>query len=157
MANTGYKGWTQLLKVTDDVNEFPLDAGNALVSITSNPQDSKPNTFGDPDYVAPVYSPGDCPPPDPVAIEYRLYGTGSNRGDACSITTPLFGQPLTVYAATANPLLVTQFFNDDLLVGPWTAAPNPGDYISFSTAIDTGTKYTGAVDGSGNVLSIVAC
>jgi hypothetical protein len=156
MANTGYKGWAQLLKVTDDVNEFPLDAGNALVSITSNPQDSKINNIGDPDYVAPVWAPDDCPP-DPVVVEYRLYGTGSVRGDACSITTPLFGQPITVYAATANPLLVAQFFNDNLLVGPWTAAPNPGDYISFSTATDTATKYTGVVDATGNVLSIVAC
>jgi len=152
MANTGNKGWTQLLKVTDDVNEYPLDAGNALVSITANPQDSKANTSGDPDYVAPVPS-LDCP----VITEYRLYGTGSVRGDACSITTPLFGQPITVYAATNNQLAVVQFFNDNLLVGSWNAAPNPGDYISFSTAADTATKYTGAVDATGNVLSIVAC
>ena len=157
MALTGYKGWTQLLKVTDDVNEFPLDAGNALVSITSNPQDSKGNTIGDPDYVAPVYSPGDCPP-DPVVIEYRLYGSSSsNRGDACSIVNPLPSQPLTVYAATANPLLVTQFFNDNLLIAPWPDVPNNGDYISFSTAANTSVKYTGVVDTSGNVSSIVAC
>lgn len=90
--------------------------------------------------------------------EYRLYGySSSNRADACSIVNPLYGQPITVYAASNNPLTVTQFFNTSILVGEWTGVPNSGDYVSFSTADDTATKYTGVVDDNGNVTSIVAC
>jgi hypothetical protein len=101
-----------------------------------------------------------------VPTEYRVYAyadisLGQNRGDACAGTYPLpSGSPQTVYAASSNPFTVTQFFNSvvgSTLVGPWTNVPTPGDIVSFSTAIDTFTKYTGYVDASGNITSIVAC
>ena len=101
-----------------------------------------------------------------VPTEYRLYAyadisLGQNRGDACAGTYPLpSGSPQTVYAASSNPLFVTQFFNSvvgSTLIGPWPNVPTPGDIVSFSTATDTATKYTGYVDASGNITSIVAC
>lgn len=90
--------------------------------------------------------------------EYRLYGYSSdNRDDACSVMTPLFGQPITVYAASNNPMTVTQFFNSSILVGEWTGVPNDGDFVSFSTADDTLIRYVGNVDVNGNITNIVVC
>jgi hypothetical protein len=87
-----------------------------------------------------------------------MYGySSSNRADACNIVNALYGQPQTTYAASNNPLTVTQFFNNDLLNSEWTNVPSDGDYVSFSTADDTATKYTGVVDTVGNVTSIAAC
>jgi hypothetical protein len=71
--------------------------------------------------------------------------------------TPLYGQPITVYAASNNPMTVTQFFNTSILVGEWTGVPNNNDFISFSTADDVGTLYVGNVDVEGNITNIVAC
>lgn len=90
--------------------------------------------------------------------EYRLYGYSSdNRDDACSVMTPLFGQPITVYAASNNPMTVTQFFNSSILVGEWTGVPNDGDFVSFSTADDILIRYVGNVDVNGNITNIVVC
>jgi hypothetical protein len=90
--------------------------------------------------------------------EYRLYGSSpDSRFNACAVIDPLYGQPVTVYAASNNPLTVVQFFNTSILVGEWTGVPNDGDFISFSTADDVGTLYVGNVDVEGNITNIVAC
>lgn len=50
MAYTGYKIQPTLKKVTDDVNEYPLDINNQLCSISGLPQDTMPNPEFDPTY-----------------------------------------------------------------------------------------------------------
>ena len=110
------------------------------------------------------------PPPPPTTTttttttttlaprEYRLYGSSpDSRGDACSVMTPLYGQPISVWGASNDPMTVTQFFNTSILVGEWTGVPSNGDYVSFSTADDTAIRYTGSVDVDGNIVSIVVC
>jgi hypothetical protein len=106
-------------------------------------------------------------PPEPTTTttttttaprEYRLYGYSTdNRADACSVMTPLFGQPITVYAASNDPMTVTQFFNNNLLTSEWTGVPNDGDWVSFSTADDTAIRYVGNVDFDGNITNILVC
>ena len=61
--NTGYKGYSTLLKVTNDGNNSPLDINNTLCSESGLPQATKSNTIGDPDYIAPVYDIVTCPLP----------------------------------------------------------------------------------------------
>ena len=61
--NTGYKGYSTLLKVTNDGNNSPLDINNNLCSESGLPQATKSNTIGDPDYIAPVYDIVTCPLP----------------------------------------------------------------------------------------------
>jgi hypothetical protein len=71
--------------------------------------------------------------------------------------TPLFGQPLTVYAANNDPMANKQFFNNDTLTSQWTGVPNDGDWVSFSTASDTAIRYVGNVDVNGNITNILVC
>ena len=47
--NTGYKGYSTLLKVANDGNNSPLDINNNLCSESGLPQATKSNTIGDPD------------------------------------------------------------------------------------------------------------
>ena len=63
IENTGYKAYTDLLKVTDDGTSRPLDINNNLCSESGLPQATKSNTIGDPDYIAPVYDIVNCPLP----------------------------------------------------------------------------------------------
>lgn len=51
MSNTGQKIWLTLKKVTNDVDEFPLDVNNNLCSASGLPQDTKVNMEGLPDYL----------------------------------------------------------------------------------------------------------
>lgn len=53
MANTGNKIYSKLLKVTNDINQYPLDVNNELCSVSGLPQDEKPNSIGDVNYIAP--------------------------------------------------------------------------------------------------------
>ena len=71
--------------------------------------------------------------------------------------TPLYGQPISVWGASNDPMTVTQFFNTSILVGEWTGVPNNGDFVSFSTADDTAIRYVGNVDVNGNITNIVVC
>jgi hypothetical protein len=65
--NTGYKIYTKLKYVTDDANEYPLDVNGQRTATSGLPQHTKNNTFGDPNYVPPVYTPYSCPlPPEPL-------------------------------------------------------------------------------------------
>lgn len=50
MANTGYRITPTLRRVTDDVNEFPLDINDQLCSVTGLPQATMPNPSSSPDY-----------------------------------------------------------------------------------------------------------
>ena len=59
--NTGYLGYSILAKVTDDVNQYPLDINDQLCSESGLPQHTKPNSASDPDYVAPILDETSCP------------------------------------------------------------------------------------------------
>jgi len=102
-----------------------------------------------------------APPPRQYEIySYADVSLGQNRGDACSGINPIYGSPQTVYAASNDPLTVTQFFNavvGNTLVGEWTNVPEDGDIIAFATSDDPSTKYTGYADTVGNITSIAAC
>lgn len=79
MSNTGYKIYTTLLKVSDDVNQHPLDVNGQLCSISGLPQDSKSNTSGQPDYVAPTLDYTLCPvntPSNGIELRFGIIETG---------------------------------------------------------------------------------
>lgn len=61
IENTGYKAYTNLLKVTNDGTNRPLDINNNLCSESGLPQATKTNTIGDPDYASPVHDIVACP------------------------------------------------------------------------------------------------
>lgn len=50
MANTGYLIQPILKKVTDDINQFPLDINNQLCSVSGLPQATVANTIDSPSY-----------------------------------------------------------------------------------------------------------
>jgi hypothetical protein len=60
-TNTGYKGYSKLLKVTNDGTNRPLDDNNRLCSETGLPQSIKDNIISDPDYVPPIQDLISCP------------------------------------------------------------------------------------------------
>lgn len=60
-TNTGYKGYSKLLKVTNDGTNRPLDENNMLCSETGLPQSIKDNIISDPDYFAPIQDLVSCP------------------------------------------------------------------------------------------------
>ena len=87
--NTGYKGYSTLLKVANDGNNSPLDINNNLCSESGLPQATKSNTIGDPDYIAPVYDIVTCPTLDteitPTSYSYDgHYGTMVCAGGGAS-------------------------------------------------------------------------
>ena len=100
------------------------------------------------------------PPRQYEIYSYADVSLGQNRGDACSGINPIYGSPQTVYAASNNPLTVTQFFNNivgNTLVGEWTNVPEDGDIIAFATSDNPSVKYTGYADVVGNITSIAPC
>lgn len=56
---TGYKIYTKLKKVSNDVNEYPLDVNNVKITDSGLVQDTKNNVSTDPNYVAKAIS-ADC-------------------------------------------------------------------------------------------------
>ena len=78
--NTGYKGYSTLLKVTNDGNNSPLDINNSLCSESGLPQATKSNTIGDPDYIAPVYDIVTCPLPVSGITVTSIYSLTSQCG-----------------------------------------------------------------------------
>lgn len=100
IENTGYKGYSTLLKITNDGNNSPLDINNNLCSESGLPQATKSNTIGDPDYIAPVYDIVTCPL---ITEEIRvtdLYGGVENCGfgnDNRVVTSSItLSKPITV-------------------------------------------------------------
>lgn len=78
MANTGYQINPQLKKVTDDVNEYPLDVNNHLCSLTGLPQDTKPNDPSSSDYR--ILNPTSCP----VVITYTYVKKADFQKNDCT-------------------------------------------------------------------------
>jgi hypothetical protein len=90
--------------------------------------------------------------------EYRAYGYDEfgNRADACPLNN-LTGSPQTVYAETSNPFAVTQFYNTADTSSPWENLPGNGYAVSFSTAADTSTRYSGFGTTGGAISGVIAC
>lgn len=59
--NTGYLIITKLVKVSDDVNQYPLDVNGMRTSDSGLPQANKPNIDTDPDYIPKMFNLGYCP------------------------------------------------------------------------------------------------
>lgn len=76
IQNTGYKAYTDLLKVTDDGTNRPLDINNNLCSVSGLVQATKANTVGQPDYIAPIYDVATCPLPVMEVFTPTWLGTG---------------------------------------------------------------------------------
>lgn len=77
MANTGNKIFNKLVKVTNDINEYPLDINDELCSVTGLAQAEKTNTLGDPNYIAPFQDLTSCPITGETigeCVTIRLYG-----------------------------------------------------------------------------------
>ena len=63
IENTGYKVYTNLLKVTNDGTNRPLDINNNLCSESGLPQAIKDNLITDVDYIPPFEDLTACPLP----------------------------------------------------------------------------------------------
>lgn len=61
--NTGNALYATLLKVSNDINTYPLDINNHKTTDTGLSQASKANSSSDPDYIPPYSSPISCPVP----------------------------------------------------------------------------------------------
>lgn len=109
MANTGNKIFTKLLKVTDDINQYPLDINDELCSVTLLPQAEKSNTLGQPDYIAPFQDLTACPlsetPINCVLSEWSAWSTcsGNQKTRTRTIITEGSGG-----GTTCNPLDLTE-------------------------------------------------
>jgi hypothetical protein len=90
--------------------------------------------------------------------QYLAYGYDEfgNRPDACPLNN-LVDAPQTVYATTSNPYAVTQFYNTADTNDPWDNLPGNGYAVSFSTAADPFTRYSGFGTITGAISSVIAC
>lgn len=158
--NTGYQGWTGLLKVVDGGTHDgePLDINNQLCSETGLPQVNKPNIDSDPDYIAPVLNLEECP------NTYKFYSFVVGR----TATRGLIGDnggawpnlaPYQGYSALANDNIIVNtlpgiqtndFFSSDIIVLNALLAGNysikvegTGQLTMFT---DNGYSFDGFVD-----------
>lgn len=94
--NTGYTKYNTLLKVSDDVNEYPLDVNNIRTSLSGDPQDSKDNDPSDLDYIANFLNLGDCPVPAVSPKEFKSDFAPGFFDKAITSTVPGGGFPVVV-------------------------------------------------------------
>jgi len=76
MGLTGQKVYIKLKKVSNDLDELPLDENNIPTWISGEPQEFKDNVIGDPDYVAPITDLISCPIAPSTCKSYGIYNTG---------------------------------------------------------------------------------
>jgi hypothetical protein len=109
MANTGNKIYTTLLKVTNDINQYPLDVNNDLCSISNLAQAAKANTFGETDYISPIPDSTSCPITGPPAENNAVQLQISTSDIAICSTIPetyyttggAFSQGVSIYMNNA--------------------------------------------------------
>lgn len=115
IENTGYKAYANLLKVTDDGTNRPLDINNNLCSESGLPQATKTNTIGDPDYIAPVYDIVTCPLPISSITVIGIYSSTSQCGagsDSTIVETSItLSAPVTVDTILNVTILYSQTNN----------------------------------------------
>lgn len=75
--NNGLQTYTNLVKVSDDINEYPLDVNNVRTTVSGLPQDSKLNTPEDPNYIPPVENLTACP----ITASITISNTDTNISD----------------------------------------------------------------------------
>jgi hypothetical protein len=141
MANTGYKSYSTLLKVTDDGTHRALDVNNVLCSESGLPQASKANINTDPDYVAPVIDHTMCPLPVGTLTITSSIPTVGGTG-TLDFTGGVAGETINLsFVVTPNasdPLFDSLEFDEPVtLVGPLDAT-----HLSRSGTV--------LLDGSGN-------
>lgn len=93
MANTGNKIYNTLLKVSS-INNAPLDINDELCSVTGLQQASKPNVYGDPNYISPAQDFTLCPIPVNCELsEWSAWSICSNgtRTRTRTVITPASG------------------------------------------------------------------
>ena len=108
--NTGYKGYSTLLKVANDGTNRPLDINNNLCSESGLAQDTKSNTVGQPDYVTPVFDIVTCPIPSGATITI----TGKNS----SVVQCAAGDDTKIITSTvtlSSPVTVDTIFTVDVV------------------------------------------
>ena len=116
--NTGYKGYSTLLKVTNYGNNSFLDINNNLCSESGLPQATKSNTIGDPDYIAPVYDTVTCPipnPPDDDPNNYTYYE--AEYYDCVSETCGTEANPLWVFTLNTGLTKNMYYYYSDNVTG----------------------------------------
>jgi hypothetical protein len=160
MANNGYFKYALLRKVSNDVNEYPLDVNNNRTSESGLSQHTKSNDLGDPDYIVPVFDTEVCP--IPTAVEYRLIAySNTDRAEACAGTNSMLpASPISVYALAGSPLLNKTLYNYSDLTSPFLSIFTDYVYIKFylyEYGVTPDTYYVGLLDIYGNMTSIVAC
>lgn len=138
MANTGNKVYATLLKVSDDVNEYPLDVNNNRTSVSGLPQASKANTVGTDGYIAPFAS-ASCPTDTVVNYRVDLTLTGTNEVTA-----------VLVDKSTGTPIEAPE---DIFVYFAWASVSDSGSDILSILIGDTQTIYNFPVTGVNNADS----
>jgi hypothetical protein len=144
MANTGYKGYSTLLKV--DSLDRPLDINNNLCSESGLSQDTKPNTIGDPDYVAPVLDTTACPLP----ITSTAYPFSETPDTNPSVACTFNADDDTLYSADAVLTIGSILYTDALLT-----IPKDGLGWSWHTGGLPGKTYV--ISNVGVIISTANC
>ena len=110
MANTGKKVYVTLLKVTNDINEYPVDINGNLCSISGLPQATKSNTIGQPDYIAPVTDLITCPIPTTTTTTTAAPSAIPTYIDIYSYDLPAFtsSSSFYIYDTTALEYIYSQ-------------------------------------------------
>lgn len=99
-TNTGYKGYSKLLKVTNDGTNRPLDDNNMLCSETGLPQSIKDNIISDPDYFAPIQDLVSCPTNTTaitvLAVNSYVNQCGAGNDSTVLTTSIVLSSPVSV-------------------------------------------------------------
>lgn len=119
-TNTGYKGYSKLLKVTNDGTNRPLDDNNMLCSETGLPQSIKDNIISDPDYFAPIQDliscPTNTPPPTPVNCVVSEWSAWSDCVDGSQTRTRTIMTPSSNGGTSCPVLTETQQCEDVTII-----------------------------------------
>jgi len=140
LANTGFKGYLKLVKVTNDGTLRPLDINNQLVSASGLLQDIKDNLISDANYIAPIQDLISCPIPipdnvAPVAVNDVIYTT-KNTPVTHDVTTNDYDSDGITNKATVNLDVTSNTIVNSVskTEGLWTV--NNLGVVTFTPALD---------------------
>lgn len=153
IQNTGYKGYSTLLKVTADGTNRPLDINNNLCSDSGLPQVSKANTVGQPDYVAPIYDTATCPiTPAPNVVSSYYYKGIYPMNDRAHPN----GGSINYYDINNDPQISDNIFLEDGCIEYFSIRPPVvSGLVNCSILGERGMRSVGNSNCSSEVVSAI--
>lgn len=156
-ANTGKVQYNILMKVSNDINQYPLDVNNQRTVDTGLAQQTKPNTVGNPDYVQPYVDTVTCP----IVKRFHSISVGGNpersmmsSGSGFPITVPYAGawglDNNTVLENTIPGITFTNLIGDQIQVLKVAIAGSYNIKLratgSITAYVDNGRDFTVHID-----------